>query len=86
METKEYTYTYEDHWGNTHTVQAAAVCDGCGIRGVVVDTPAGEIVRDGGRVIAQAPHDAIYLMAGKADGSCTEDLYCQTCALDLSND
>ena len=54
-------------------------CAGCGIEGMKADTTSGEIVENG-EVVATVPYGIEILMVGRANGTCTDDLFCDDCA------
>ena len=55
-----------------------APCAGCGRMGYVVDTTAGECIKDG-LVVATAPTGATLLLAGREDGSGMDGAFCEAC-------
>lgn len=55
-------------------------CAECAREGYIVQTTAGEVVRGYGIEVAIAPKGATLLLAGKEDGSQTDDVFCDDCA------
>lgn len=55
------------------------VCAGCGCEGYRAETTAGEYVENGA-VVGAVPDGATALLAGLADGSRTDDAFCDACA------
>jgi len=58
----------------------AGTCAGCGAVGYRANTASGEVIGNGGQVIATVPAGGLVLLAGMTDGTHTDDCYCEDCA------